>query len=962
MLPESNGHLLLASWRQDLLARRGLPPWRVRHARCAMEPLPRRVLLAAPVNTVPPPQIMVEDTAIVFSVAGGNGISIADSDAGGENVTVALSVSSGNLTLSQPTALSFSIGDGVSDAAMTFEGTLASINVALDGMSFTPAADFTGTANFIIETEDEGTSGPGGAAPDSDSFNITVTSGANDPAVLNLPPQQFATEDVGLIFSSSKGNAISLTDPDAGSTPFTITLSSPGKLSLAQTTGLTFISGDGSDDAAMSFTGTINAINAALDGLTFLAADNPLLTGTLSISATDGTQNVAGSVSISITGVNDAPVNTVPTAPQSVNEDGSLVFSTANGNRIAVLDYDVGIGVLRVTLTVTGGTVTLANLIGLTMLIDDGTANALVSFQGLPSWINAALDGLIFHPTPDYAGPASIRIQTSDLGSTGTGGTQGDNDTIAIDVAAINDAPVLSVPPGTLLVDEGEPLIFGLASGNAVLVVDIDAGSGALRVKLEADHGTITLATLGGLTFVNGDGTDDALVIATGSLADVNAALNGLTFTPAAGYSGPASLQLSVKDQGNTGQGGNLSAETNLALLVAPINDAPILILSPAPLEYVAGDEPLPVDSALELSDPDAGDSIRSATIRIVGYVEGEDVLRFASKYGITGRFDAETGILSLNGVATPAGYQAALRSVTYINLSAEPTQSSRAITIEVSDALATGSARRVLMVNSPVAPPPPPPPLPPTPPEPQDPIDLDPIDPVDPDEPEPIPNDPDAPSEPRSPVDNTPSTPGGGDQSTGGSTGDGTSGGGMTIVEEAIAPPATPQGEPAAPVQEQENQAEQLPARGAPVIESSVATPAETMAPAPIVPADSATAAPEVAFVAADGQFWNDLDTLREEMQRPEKTLRLLAGVASAGTIGLSVVYILWTIRAGYLLASLLSSMPAWRFIDPLPILDQFDSAARRRRDAKNDDSEGDDDESLQTLVDAGNLKGATR
>jgi hypothetical protein len=58
--------------------------------------------------------------------------------------------------------------------------------------------------------------------------------------------------------------------------------------------------------------------------------------------------------------------------------------------------------------------------------------------------------------------------------------------------------------------------------------------------------------------------------------------------------------------------------------------------------------------------------------------------------------------------------------------------------------------------------------------------------------------------------------------------------------------------------------------------------------------------------------------------------------------------LYILWTIRAGYLLAGLLSSMPAWTFVDPLPILDHFDDALERRRKRKEDE----DGESLETLV----------
>ena len=47
-----------------------------------------------------------------------------------------------------------------------------------------------------------------------------------------------------------------------------------------------------------------------------------------------------------------------------------------------------------------------------------------------------------------------------------------------------------------------------------------------------------------------GDGTDDATMTFSGTIADVNAALDGLTFTPTASYTGPASLRIQTSDLG----------------------------------------------------------------------------------------------------------------------------------------------------------------------------------------------------------------------------------------------------------------------------------------------------------------------------------------------------------------------------------------------------------------------------
>jgi len=55
---------------------------------------------------------------------------------------------------------------------MVFTGTLASVNAALAGMSFTPTANYNGAASVSITSDDQGNSGSGGALTDTD----TVTS------------------------------------------------------------------------------------------------------------------------------------------------------------------------------------------------------------------------------------------------------------------------------------------------------------------------------------------------------------------------------------------------------------------------------------------------------------------------------------------------------------------------------------------------------------------------------------------------------------------------------------------------------------------------------------------------------------------------------------------------------------------------------------------------------------------
>jgi large repetitive protein len=71
-------------------------------------------------------------------------------------------------------------------------------------------------------------------------------------------------------------------------------------------------------------------------------------------------------------------------------------------------------------------------------------------------------------------------------------------------------------------------------------------------------------------------------------------------------------------------------------------------------------------------------------------------------------------------------------------------------------------------------------------------------------------------------------------------------------------------------------------------------------------------------------GLFVQQLNQLRDEL-REQFDLDRTVSVSVAGvSLGLSVVYVLWLVRGGVLLGSYLSALPAWRLLDPLPVLAQ--------------------------------------
>ena len=76
---------------------------------------------------------------------------------------------------------------------MTFTGTLANINTALNGLSFAPTANYNGAASLQIVTNDQGNTGSGGALTDTDTVNITVIA-VNDAPVNSVPVRRASTK------------------------------------------------------------------------------------------------------------------------------------------------------------------------------------------------------------------------------------------------------------------------------------------------------------------------------------------------------------------------------------------------------------------------------------------------------------------------------------------------------------------------------------------------------------------------------------------------------------------------------------------------------------------------------------------------------------------------------------------------------------------------------------------------
>ena len=97
-----------------------------------------------------------------------------------------------------------------------------------------------------------------------------------------------------------------------------------------------------------------------------------------------------------------------------------------------------------------------------------------------------------------------------------------------------------------------------------------------------------------------------------------------------------------------------------------------------------------------------------------------------------------------------------------------------------------------------------------------------------------------------------------------------------------------------------------------------------------------------EINQILTSYEFNESMDSLRKDLDDSKFLRGTVVGSSVAVTTGLSVGYVAWMVRGGVLLSSVLSSLPAWQFIDPLPVLNFSEK-----------EEEGDEqDDSLEDII----------
>ena len=589
----------------------------------------------APVNTVPGAQSTGEDIAKVFSTANGNAISVADVD--NATLTTTVSVSNGILT-----AVVFAGATITNNGSgtVTISGTAAAINGALDGLSYASAADYNGSATLTVATSD-------GTLTGSDTVVITVT------PVSDIVADATTTAEDTAVTINVLGND---TFENAGRT-------------------ITAVNGSAITDGGVAVAVTNGSVALLGGQLVFTPAAN--FNGTVpdfSYTVSSGGVSETANVTVTVTAVNDAPVNTVP-ASIAVTEDAPSAITG-----ISINDVDSAASTINVTLSTPTGALSAATSGGVTVT---GSGTGSLVLAGTQADINAfiAASNVTYTTAANANGSVILTVTTTDLGNTGTGGTLTDVDTVTLNITAVNDAPVNTVPVAQTTNEDTPRAITGLAISDAR-----DGNSGSMTVTLAVANGTLLVS--GGTATIGNSGT--GTVTLTGTVAQINATLaSSVTYVPAANFNGTDTLTMTTNDNGNVG-GGALTDVDTVSITVNAVNDAPV---NSVPASIAVTEDVATAVTGISVLDADSAAGSISVTL---GVPAGTLVATAGGGVAVSG---SGTGSLVLTGTQANINSFIAASNVSYTTVL--NANGSVVLTVTTSDLGNTGSGGTLTDVDT---------------------------------------------------------------------------------------------------------------------------------------------------------------------------------------------------------------------------------------------------------------------
>ncbi|WP_152558898.1 tandem-95 repeat protein [Endozoicomonas numazuensis] len=468
------------------------------------------------------------------------------------------------------------------------------------------------------------------------------------------------------------------------------------------------------------------AFEQVLETITFTSTgDNPSTAQReLTWKVNDGQGDGQSVVSrISIRALNDAPENyfdenelssdalNLAQSPIQATEDTVLLI-----DQLSIQDADANDEAIRVTLQVEHGRLSMGSSDGLSL---NGQDSNSLTLQGSQKAINQALKTLTYQGLPDYNGSDKLVMISNDRGNNGNGGTQETRSEIAIDVAAVNDKPLLATSSGLKVeVFDVSPVsesAFNSLSEVLTFMDDEAPDATFLAHTLAFDDGNPDTLS----QFIGNNGSElsglgdepfESMGLRFTGQIKLDAGDHNFTVRSDDGFSLKINGQVVTefdRDRGAGNSSGRFSANTdglydieivyweNRGSAVLEVSmDGQILdaslLFSNSQIEqtYQEGQtEPTQLFEGMMLSDVDG--TLESLVVEITGdFDQQSDLYQAQLPAGIIRQDNYENGVLTVtfSGTAPVAAYQALLSSIHYENTSDDPVEGDREIRVWAHD------------------------------------------------------------------------------------------------------------------------------------------------------------------------------------------------------------------------------------------------------------------------------------
>jgi len=565
----------------------------------------------------------LEDTPYIFTLADFN---FADVDTGDilQSVTIE-TLPLGSLDLA---------GSGPVSALQV----ISRADILANNLIYTPTPDANGVAyaSFDFTVSDGGLS----SSP-ANTLTINVDADNDAPTATNLTQVQAYTEgDLLVALDDIVVGDIDINPVQTITATLTLANTAAGVLTTASGNGETYTAGTG----VWTVTGTLASVNAALAAVGFVPATENDVDTTISthVEDQDGVGPLDGSITLSVTAINDAPTATNLTqskvytegAPSAALDD--IVVTDVDSNpgqtitaRLTLADISLG------ALSATSGNGEFYNPVTGVWQVIGTVAN-----------VNAALAAAEFLPVAENELTTTIATHVQD--QNGTGPADG---LITMSVNPVNDAPLATNLNQAKAYTEGDASV----ALDDIVVSDIDVNP----TQIITAALVLTNPAAGALSTVSGNGENYSIATGvwtvTGNLFQVNAALAAVEFLPATDNDVDTTITTHIQDQGALGP-----TDGVITLSVTPVNDAPTATNLTQVKAYTEDDPTVALDDIV-VGEVDTNPAqVITATLTLANIATGS--LTAASGNGET--YTAGTGIWTVTG--SVANVNTALAAVSF--------------------------------------------------------------------------------------------------------------------------------------------------------------------------------------------------------------------------------------------------------------------------------------------------------